>query len=653
MYSSLKKVIFIFLVQLIGFSPMAQRSTVGNLIVEAIGDVPSVISEKLDQYNNIRNASFADWDATGNGMYMVTRFADVTQIHHLSNAGAYREQITFSKEPVTSVSNCPDPGKNGFLYSQDIGGNENYQIFYFDRISSVYTMLTDGKSRNTSSLWNKKGDKIAFASTKRTGKDLDFYIASLSNPSDAKLVKENKGGGWSLADWSNDGNKLIAINYTSINESKIYLLDIASGLMEEINPSGKQISYSNSNVKFSKNGKGIFLTSDEDAEFLSLRYYDLTTKKMLQITNLNNDVDRIELSDDGSKLVFVVNNAGYSKPYLLNTQTMKYSLLNLGENISISNIGFNKDNNRVAFSMSTPTQASEIFVHNLKTHSTIRWTYSETAGLNPDKFSTTTLIEYPTFDKDTETGKNRMIPSFLVMPKNTTGKLPVLISIHGGPEGQSRACFNIFNQYLTNELGIAVLLPNVRGSAGYGKTYLKLDNGKLRENSVKDIGALLDWIATQPTFDVTKVAVYGGSYGGYMSLASMVHFNNRLTCGIDLFGISNFVSFLKNTSGYRADLRRAEYGDERDSAMAVFLTKISPLTNIKNITKPMFIYQGENDPRVPLSESEQMVATLKQNGVAICYIRAKDEGHGLAKKANRNYTFAAMAMFLKKYLVGE
>ncbi|MBL0253730.1 MAG: S9 family peptidase [Chitinophagaceae bacterium] len=588
-HNILNKSILISLLLIIGFSVLAQRTTVGNLLVEAAGEIPSAVSEKLDQYNNIRTAGFADWDATGNGLYIVTRFADVAQIHHVSKPGAYREQITF----------------------------------------------------------------LAFATTKRTGKDLDFYIAPLSNPSEAKLVKENKGGGWLLADWSNDGNKLIAINYTSINESKIYLIDIATGKMEEINPSGKQISYSNRNVKFSKDGKGIFLTSDEDAEFLSLWYFDFTSKKMLKITNLNYDVDRIELAADGSKLVFVVNDAGYSKPYLLNIKTMKYSLLNLGANISISNIGFNKDNNRVAFTINTPTQASEVFVHNLKTNSTIRWTFSETAGLNPDKFSTTTLIEYPTFDKNTETGKNRMIPSFLVMPKNTTGKLPVLISIHGGPEGQSRANFNVLNQYLANELGIAVLLPNVRGSAGYGKTYLKLDNGKLRENSVNDIGALLDWIATQPNLDVSRVAVYGGSYGGYMSLACMTHYNSRLACGIDLFGISNFVSFLKNTSGYRADLRRVEYGDERDIVMAEFLTKISPLTNIKNITKPMFIYQGENDPRVPLSESEQMVTTLKQNGVAVSYIRAKDEGHGLAKKANRDYIFAAMAVFLKKHLVGE
>jgi dipeptidyl aminopeptidase/acylaminoacyl peptidase len=260
------------------------------------------------------------------------------------------------------------------------------------------------------------------------------------------------------------------------------------------------------------------------------------------------------------------------------------------------------------------------------------------------------LIELPTFDQDEQTGKMRMIPSFLITPKNGNGKLPVIIDIHGGPEGQSIPSFNAQRQFYANEMGIAVLVPNVRGSSGYGKSYLKLDNGLLRENSVKDIGALLDWIAKQPNLDASRVAVIGGSYGGYMSLACMTHYNDRLKCGADLFGISNFVTFLKNTAGYRVDLRRVEYGDERDPAMAEHLQKISPMTNIKNITKPMFIYQGENDPRVPLSESEQMVEALKQNGVAVSYVRAKDEGHGMAKKVNRDYTMAAMAVFLKKCL---
>jgi len=636
---------------LISFSVVAQRVPIGNLLVEGIGNIPVAFSERLEQYQNIRSADLADWDASGNGLYISTRFSEVAQIHHLSKAGAYREQITFFKEPIASVATCPSPAKDGFIYSRDIGGNEQFQLYYMDRNSGTSTLLTDGKSRNTSFVWNKKGDKIAFASTKRTGKDLDFYTAPLNNPADAKLLLENKGGGWSLNDWSVDETHMIVSNYMSVNEAKLYMLDVASGKLEEINPSSKQIAYTS--AKFSKNGKSIFLTSDEDTEYMTLRIYDLATQKITILADLASNVERMVLSEDGLKLVFTINDGGYSKPYLLDTKTLKYTLIILPAPGVIGTIKFNKDNNRVAFGKASPTQASEVYVHDIKAKQTERWTFSETAGINVANFSQETLIQYPTYDKDDKTGKTRMIPSFLITPKNATTKLPVVISIHGGPEGQSMANFSAINQYWANELGMAVLIPNVRGSSGYGKTYLKLDNGFLRENSVKDIGTLLDWIATQPNLDASRVAVFGGSYGGYMSLACMTNYNDRLSCGIDLFGISNFVSFLKNTAGYRVDLRRVEYGDERDPKMADHLVKISPLTNIKNITKPMFIYQGENDPRVPLSESEQMVDALKQKGIPVSYIRAKDEGHSLAKKANRDYTLTAMSLFLQNNLFGD
>lgn len=636
---------------LISLPLTAQRTAIGNLLVEGVAEVSPSVAERLEQYQNIRYTSLADWDASGNGLYINTRFADVNQVHHVSKAGAYREQITFFKEPVGGVANCPNPNQDGFLYSRDKGGNEQFQIYFLDRKSGLSTLLTDGKSKNGNYRWNKKGDKIVYTSTKRTGNDVDFYITPLSNPLDAKLISENKGGGWSIRDWSEDERHLIVGNYISVNESKLYILDLGTGKLESINPSEKQIAYGA--ARLSKDGKGVFLTSDEDGEFTALYYYDLTTRKMSKIVALNGDIIQIALSNDGEKLVFIQDDVGYSKPYLMDAKTMKYAPLSIGEKGVIGGLRFNRDNNRLALSMLTSSQATNVYVHDLKANKTERWTFGEIGGLNPANFSPTTLIEFPTFDNDEQTRKTRMIPSFLIMPKNASGKVPVIIEIHGGPEGQSGPIFISQYQYWANEMGVAVLLPNVRGSTGYGKTYAKLDNGILRENSVKDIGALLDWIAKQPNLDASRVAVSGGSYGGYMSLACMTHYNDRLKCGIDLFGISNFVSFLKNTSGYRADLRRAEYGDERDPKMAEHFQKISPMTNIKNITKPMFIYQGENDPRVPLSESEQMVEALKQNGVTVSYVRAKDEGHGMAKKANRDYTMAAIAWFLKKYLVGE
>lgn len=643
----MKKIFFLLILAFSSIVASAQRKPIGNLLVESIPDIPTQLKEKWEQYQNIRGAGFSDWDVTGNGIYISTRFADVAQIHHVNSAGAYREQVTFYKEPIGAANVCPNPNSDGFLFSKDNGGNENFQIYYFDRKSGNTTLITDGKSRNGNATWNKKGDKISFISNKRNGKDLDFYVTPLSNPSETQLVLENAGGGWNVSDWSDDETQMIVRNGISANQSNIYLLNTATKKLSLLNISEKIIAYSN--IKFSKNGKGIYWLSDEDSEFSGLWYYDFTGKKARKITNLNWDIEQFSLSDDGSSLVFIVNEGGYYNANLLDTKTNKYQLLNIPKGV-ITNVDFNKDNKRIAFTISTSTAPNDVYVYDISKNSSDRWTFSEVGGLNTSNFVDCSLIDFPTFDKDELTGKTRRVPSFIYKPRNATGKIPVVIEIHGGPEGQTLPNFTARRQFWANELGFAVLVPNVRGSTGYGKTYLKLDNGMLRENSVKDIGALLDWIATQPDLDTSRIAVFGGSYGGYMSLACMTNYNNRLRCGVDLFGISNFVTFLKNTSSYRADLRRAEYGDERDPVMAAFMQKISPLTNINNITKPMFIFQGENDPRVPLSESEQMLEQLKKNGVTSWYVRAKDEGHGIAKKANADYTYAAIALFLKTFL---
>lgn len=623
------------------------RKPIGNLLVEGITAPTADLTERWEQYQNIRGASVADWDAKGQGLYIATRFANTAQIHHVARPAAHREQITFFKEPITGANVCPDANRDGFLFTRDNGGDENFQIYYFDRKNGSSRLLTDGKSRNGGGRWNTKGTKIIFTSVKQNSPDINFYMRSLDKD-DTEVLLENKGNGWGIADWSKDESKLLVANYVSINESKLFIYDIASKKMTQIRPSDKQIAYSD--ATFTHDGKGIFLISDEDTEFAALRYYDLATQKMSKIVELDWDIQGFDLSKDGSTLIFSANENGYSKLYKLDTKSMKHTAIQIPNGV-LGGVRFNDDGVRVALSLTTATASSDAYVLDLKTNKLERWTFSELGGLNAQSFVDCSLITFPTFDKDERTGKPRMIPAFLYMPKNANGKIPVVVDIHGGPEGQSLPNFSNFRQFLANELGIAVLVPNVRGSSGYGKTYVKLDNGMLRENSVKDIGALLDWVAKQPNLDASKVAVYGGSYGGYMSLACMTNYNDRFRCGVDLFGISNFVSFLKNTSAYRVDLRRVEYGDERDPKMAEHLQKISPLTNIKNITKPMFIYQGANDPRVPLSESEQMVEALKKNGNEVWYVMAKDEGHGIAKKANRDYTMAAIAMFFKKYLL--
>jgi dipeptidyl aminopeptidase/acylaminoacyl peptidase len=280
----------------------------------------------------------------------------------------------------------------------------------------------------------------------------------------------------------------------------------------------------------------------------------------------------------------------------------------------------------------------------------VRWTYSEVGGLDTTAFREPELISYPTFDE--VDGKPREIPVWVYKPAGE-GPYPVVVSIHGGPEGQSRPWFVSTYQMWLARLGVAVVVPNVRGSSGYGKTYLGLDNGFKREDSVKDIGALLDWIALQPDLDADRVAVFGGSYGGYMVLASAVHYSDRLRAAVDIVGISSFVTFLENTQDYRRDLRRVEYGDERDPEMRAHLEKISPLNNVEKISVPMFVVQGENDPRVPVTEATQMVAALREQGNTVWYMNALNEGHGYRKKENRDIYQQATVLFLQQYLVGQ
>ncbi|MBA3711911.1 MAG: S9 family peptidase, partial [Pyrinomonadaceae bacterium] len=304
------------------------------------------------------------------------------------------------------------------------------------------------------------------------------------------------------------------------------------------------------------------------------------------------------------------------------------------------------DNNRdLGFTLVSARSTADVYSLDVTSGKVERWTTSETGGLNTENYPEPELVRWKTFD-------DKMISGLMYMPPaKFTGKRPVIIDIHGGPEGQALPSFLGRNNYLLNEMGIATIFPNVRGSSGYGKTFLKLDNGFLREDTYKDIGALLDWIKTRPDLDADRIMVTGGSYGGHMVFAIATLYSDRLRAALPVVGISNLVTFLERTEAYRRDLRRVEYGDERDPKMREFLEKIAPLNNAAKIKIPMFIVQGGNDPRVPLNEAEQMVAKIKSNGTPVWYLMAKDEGHGFAKKKNQDFQFYATVMFVQEYLL--
>ena len=637
-------ILLVFVFCLPSFSQ--ERREKGNLVIEGIPEIPDVILERMMQYQNTRSVSLHDWVPSKGGLLISTRFGETKQIHYVAEPGGARNQITFFKEPVRMATVCPDPQTKGFLFSKDTGGSEFYQVYYYDLDKGNSTLLTDGASRNGEMLWSNKGDRFIYFSTKRNGTDWDLYIMDPENPKSEIRILE-QGGTWVPVDWSADDTRVLVQKYVSINESYYYMLEVATGLLEQIHPSEKKIFYGD--ATFSRDGKKVFLTSDEDNEFLNLREYDIDSKTFtFELKTIPWDVDELELSPDGGQLAFVVNESGVRKLYTMNTETKEYQKIDGIPIGQVYGLTYNSTGDQLAFVINTPKTPGDVFVMSIADGAITRWTYSEVGGLDTSSFVVPELIEFETFDQVDD--GSRKIPAFWFKPEGA-GPHPVVIYIHGGPEGQVIPYFSYTFQYWVRELGISVLAPNVRGSKGYGKSYLLLDNGMKREDSVKDIGALIDWIETQPTLDSTRVAVFGGSYGGYMVLASMIHYNDRLKCGVDVVGISNFVTFLENTKDYRRDLRRVEYGDERVPEMREFLTRISPTTHAEKITKPMFIVQGLNDPRVPATEAEQILEKIRKNGGIGWYLLARDEGHGFRKKSNRDYYTNSVVLFWQTFLL--
>lgn len=626
------------------------RREVGNMILEDVPEIPEDISTRIQQYQNTRSASFADWLPNDDGILIATRFGNTSQLHTVNSPGGARNQITFFDEPVTNGSFSPSSAYNGFLFTKDIGGNEFDQIYWYDMDTRNAEMLSDGASRNFGMSWSNKGDQFAFTSSRRNKKDFDIYISDMKSPKVATLKVDRGSGYWVAVDWSPDDSKLIVIQYLSSTKSNSYILDLKTEGLTQINDAKTEAVFLASG--WDKTGKKIYATTNMGREFNTLVQYDVSSKKIEYITDdIPWDIDEFTTNTSRTKAAFTVNENGFSQLYVMDIATNAYKKvpnLPVGQ---INAIKFKPSKAELAMVLNSTETPGDVYALNLNSLKMTRWTTSEVGGLDTSLFPKPELINFETFDK--VDGKIRTIPAFVYKPLNVEGPLPVMISIHGGPEGQHTPSFSSFYAFLANEMGIAIIAPNVRGSAGYGKTFLKLDNGFNREDSVKDIGKLIEWIENNSDFDKDKVAVFGGSYGGYMVLSSMYNFSDKLKCGVDIVGISNFVTFLENTEAYRRDLRRAEYGDERDPEMRTYLESISPTNHVTEFKSPLFVIQGANDPRVPASESEQMVKSIRENNGKVWYMLAKDEGHGFRKKENSDRMTEAVAVFLQEHLLDE
>ncbi len=618
-----------------------------EVLLQGAPAIPKSLTARLKQYLAIRSANCNSLSDDGKAMLITARFGQTSQVHLVRQPMGARTQLTFEHEPVGSASFVPGQTRH-ITFLSDVGGNERYQISRLNLDTGHATLLTDGKSRHRSYRWSSDGTRIAYNSNSRNGRDMDIWVGDGKTAASAKLLVKAKGS-WTAKDWSPDGKRLLVSEYRSINESLLHVVDVATSRLTSVTPQTPRASYRR--AIFAHSGGRLYVTTDRFGDKIELYEVDPASNKWIPLTrDIPWNVERLTLSADGRTLAFTTNEEGYSMLRLLDTHTRRHRTAKNVPRGILSQLQFARGVGQGAahpagllgFTLRGPTRAGDACTYDVRTARLTFWTASEAGGLNRAKFIKPTLMRYKTFD-------GRSIPCFYYRPAGA-GPHPVVLYIHGGPESQARPYFRAFVQYLVRERSIAVLQPNVRGSDGYGKKYLLLDNGYKREDSVKDIGALLDWVKSQKALDASRVGVVGGSYGGYMVLAALMHYGARIVAGVEIVGISNFVTFLKNTKAYRRNLRRAEYGDERDSKMRAFLEKISPNNNVSKIRSALFVAQGANDPRVPLSEAEQIVEAVRKQGRDVWYMVAKNEGHGFRKRSNRDLFYSLMILFFEKHL---
>ena len=607
---------------------------------DGVPAVPMALVEATRPYMEFRTAGFLDWDPKTKAMLVSTRFGNVAQLHTVAGPGMARRQISFEAEPLGGLY-LPNDGT--LVVRKDIGGSEFWQLFTLK--DGKLTLLTDGKSRNEINAVSADGKLLGYSSTRRNGTDSDLYVIDPRDPASNKLVLQVKGGGWGLADFAPGNGAAVVGNYVSVQKSDLYWLDLASGKLTPIGDHKKTIAHGG--ARFAPDGT-LWITSDEGSDFQRLGTLDPKTGKFTpRAPETKWDVESFDIAADGSFIAYVVNEAGISKLRLLDPKTgqvREVTALPKGAmgGVKIAPWG------EIGITLSSARVPADAFSVDPASLAVKRWTESETGGLDPARNVEAELVEVKSFDGEPVSG-------FLYRPDPAKfpGKRPLIVNIHGGPEGQSTPGFRGRANYLLNEQGIAVFYPNVRGPTGYGKRFVSLDNGpSLRENSVKDIGAFLDRLQADPAIDAGRMAVQGGSYGGYMCYASAIRYGDRFKAADCIVAISNFVTFLENTQSYRRDLRRVEYGDERNPKQRAKLMEISPLTSVDKLSIPLLVVTGGNDPRVPKSEADQMVAAVRAKGRTAWHLVGTNEGHGFGKKENQDYQFWTELQFWKEHLLG-
>jgi dipeptidyl aminopeptidase/acylaminoacyl peptidase len=622
-------------------SAASAREARGRLVSDNIPDAPATLTEKLDVYLSGREARLLGWSPSG-GLLIATRFGDVDQLHLVAHAGGARRQLTFLREPVAQAAFSPDPNRAGLAYFSDPEGKENAQLYYQRPGESGAKLLTDGKSLNSNAVWSNFSHEIAFSTTARgTGRDIE--VIDPESGALPRLALSGDGAAWYPLDWSPDDRKLLVLKSVSFAEGYLYVVDLGSGQRREVEPAPAKVRIAG--ARFARDGQGVYLLSDRDSEFTQLRYVNLFTgdKKVLSAP-IPWDVAELAISRDGQYLAFVSNERGAAKLNLVDLRAHQdLTPPKLPADGVIDSLSFDPDGKRLAFGFAANDRPRDAYVLEVAGNRLEAWTQSETGPVNTANFVVPRLLQFPTFDE--QDGRPRQIPVYVYQPP-APGPHPVLIALGDGPPSQFRPSYEPWYQYLVNELGFAVVAPNLRGASGYGKSYRALGSGLLREDAVKDLGALLVWLGAQPGFDAKHVVISGEYYGGTLALAALVNYSERLRGGVEVGGITDFIGFLSNAAPYDQAGERAVFGDERDPDARAYLKRLSPLSNADRITRPVLIVHGRNDARVAVGQSEQMLNTLRSKGGVVWYLQA-EEGRAFQAEPNRDAYHQAFAQFLQ------
>lgn len=609
----------------------------GKLVFDGIPPPEAGLDARLGRYQDSRQATFLDWLPDGS-LLVATRFGEHSQVHRIASPLGMREQLTFGDGPVTEAR-APQRGA-GFVFVRRVGGYP--QLFDYTGPGAA-RQITQGNYQHGSPVWAHDGRSVAFYGTDRTGVNEDIYVAGIPAATRPRLVVAGAAGSWLPLDWSQDDGKLLLLNTVSPQKSALYVAEVATGALTPIAVPQSRITA----ASFAPDGVGFYLISDAQSDYEQLLYYNPITHLIRRLSaDVPWDVEEFAVGAGGHYVAYVVNDDGRSRLTVLDTlRNLAFKPAGLQDGL-IENIRFDATGEKLAFSYESARSPRDVYVYDVPQGSVQRWTESEIGPLDPANLATAQLIHYPTWDR---LGlSRRTLSAYVYLPRGPS-PCPVLIDLPGGEglHSQSRPGWKPFIQFVVNDLGYAVIAPNVRGSSGYGKAFRALDGGRLRDDAVRDVGALLVWIGLQPGLDSHRVALMGRGYGGFLALASLATYGDHLRGAIDVAGIANLVDFIDHSPAGERAQRVAEFGDVQDTDMRAFLDRISPLDNVALIHHPVLIVQGLDAAGSRAADSQQLVWRLRSEGDQAWYLSASDAGNDFTTAPDRRAYLDTAAQFLE------